>query len=196
MIKNKRQLKVALRKREGLTLARENVSDLEANVLEKLRRELDCEIEEFREISEGRVTAFNFQSLDDLGEILSKVRISRGLTQAELADRLGVSEQMVQRDEAGDYEGAGLARVADAFDALEYLVRGSVCPVDAEPAYFNFHTSGVDESLDDFAFSSSLVADTISYFSSGPVDVRLPQEERRSSSDTSSVPARLAEVVR
>ena len=138
MIRNRNQLTVAKKKYEALVSAREQANGLERDVLAELARDIAIEISEYESIVAGSVTGFRFESIDDLGEVLAKVRLARGLTQRELAELLGVSEQMVQRDEASEYENAGIARVADAFDVLEYKVQGIVRPIEAEPAYFQF----------------------------------------------------------
>lgn len=144
MIKNKRQFAATRKKHAALVQAAEQVSGLEADVLHGLADELQEQLAEYEAVVAGDVTAFNFQSLDELGDIACKARLASGMTQRRFAELLGVSEQMVQRDEAGSYAGAGLARVAEAFDALGFDVRGSVCPVDSEPAYFHFRAHEPD----------------------------------------------------
>lgn len=41
---------------------------------------------------------------EDLGELLKRLRLARGLTQSELADRLGVSKSQVSQIETGYYK--------------------------------------------------------------------------------------------
>lgn len=57
-------------------------------------------------------------SLAGLGDALIKARVARGWTQRQLADRLGVAEQQIQRSEATAYRSASLARLSDIADAL------------------------------------------------------------------------------
>ena len=45
-------------------------------------------------------------------------RIAAGLSRQELATKLGIKEQQVQRYEASDYQSATLARVAELVKAL------------------------------------------------------------------------------
>jgi transcriptional regulator with XRE-family HTH domain len=59
---------------------------------------------------------------------LVKARIARGWTQKQLAAALGVSEQMVQKDEAGNYKRAGVARLAEVGDVLGYRLTGRLLP--------------------------------------------------------------------
>jgi transcriptional regulator with XRE-family HTH domain len=57
-------------------------------------------------------------SLDQLPEALIRARIAAGLSQKELAGRLGLKEQQIQRYEARRYAGASLDRVQAVADAL------------------------------------------------------------------------------
>ena len=61
-------------------------------------------------------------SLDGLPEALVKARIARGMTQKELAERLGLKEQQVQKYEATDYASASLSRVRAVIRALDVSV--------------------------------------------------------------------------
>lgn len=58
-------------------------------------------------------------NLHGLGLLLVALRIARGITQRELATRLGVSESMVSRDERNDYHGVTVQRASKVIDALE-----------------------------------------------------------------------------
>ncbi len=56
--------------------------------------------------------------LADLPRALIRARISKGLTQKELAERLGIKEQQIQKYEATEYASASLSRVRAVIDAL------------------------------------------------------------------------------
>jgi DNA-directed RNA polymerase specialized sigma subunit len=56
--------------------------------------------------------------LTELGRLLIAVRIAQGLTQRQLADRLGVSEAQVSRDERNEYHGIGVDRAQRILDVL------------------------------------------------------------------------------
>ncbi len=57
-------------------------------------------------------------SLIDIGQQLVHARIVRGLSQRELAERVGVHQQQIARWEKERYAGASLARVSRVADAL------------------------------------------------------------------------------
>jgi transcriptional regulator with XRE-family HTH domain len=57
------------------------------------------------------------------GEALIKARIMRNLSQKELAERLSLAEQQVQRYEATRYRGVAAERLQEVADALKLKVR-------------------------------------------------------------------------
>jgi hypothetical protein len=56
--------------------------------------------------------------LEGLGALLIALRIYQGLTQRQLAERLGVSEAAVSRDEHNEYHGITVERAQRILDAL------------------------------------------------------------------------------
>lgn len=57
-------------------------------------------------------------SLTQVGRLLIALRIGLEITQKELADRLGVSEAQVSRDERNEYHGIGVERAQRILEAL------------------------------------------------------------------------------
>jgi hypothetical protein len=58
-------------------------------------------------------------TFDNIGRQLVAFRIYKGLSQAELAKRLGVSPPQVSRDERNEYGGASMEKVKQVLKALE-----------------------------------------------------------------------------
>src|SRR2546428_667495 len=56
--------------------------------------------------------------LTQIGRLLIPLRIAQGLTQRELAERLGISESLVSRDERNEYHGITVERAQRILDAL------------------------------------------------------------------------------
>ncbi len=83
--------------------------------LESLRRE----ISEYETLCAGNVDSINLTSLQDLPIGLIKARIASGLTQQQLAERLGVKAQQIQRWEHEDYESVGFQKLVDIATALD-----------------------------------------------------------------------------
>ena len=62
----------------------------------------------------------------DIGYMLIALRIANGLTQKELAEKLGVSEAMVSRDERNEYHGITVERAQRILDAMGEALRFEV----------------------------------------------------------------------
>ena len=92
-------------------LRSERLSDEQVQVaMEPLwtyHRQLAGEIERYERIKRGEFDVL--RNLDRLGELLIAVRIYLGLTQAELAERVGVDPSVVCRDERNEYHGVTFA---------------------------------------------------------------------------------------
>ncbi len=88
--------------------------------------QVDAEIAEYEALRAGGVRAVPVAGLADLPSALVKARIAAGLTQRQLAERLEVAEQAVQRDEAGGYARATLDRLQRVAQALGLEVEGVV----------------------------------------------------------------------
>jgi len=79
--------------------------------------QLDEEIAWYENVRRRNFPAIH--RLTDIGQLLIAIRIAHGLTQRELADRLGVSEAVVSRDERNEYHGITVERAQRIFDALQ-----------------------------------------------------------------------------
>lgn len=84
--------------------------------------DLEAELAEYDDLRQGRVTALEAESIVGIGEALIKARIMRNLTQKELAERLALAEQQVQRYEATFYRGVAAERLQQVADALRLRV--------------------------------------------------------------------------
>ena len=132
MIKNERQYRITKAQANGFARTLQNLREssgpaegvhpLIARVQEEaLRSQLDDLEHEMREYESLRSGAFQFNDLSSVAEIptvLIKARIARGLSQKNLADRVGVKEQQIQKYEATDYASASLSRVKEVASAL------------------------------------------------------------------------------
>ncbi|HSW05881.1 helix-turn-helix domain-containing protein [Aquabacterium sp.] len=85
--------------------------------------DLDAEIAEYDALRHGHITSLEAESIVGIGAALVKARIVRNLTQKELAERLELAEQQVQRYEATQYRGVAAERLQQVADALRLTVR-------------------------------------------------------------------------
>jgi transcriptional regulator with XRE-family HTH domain len=84
--------------------------------LRSLCLELEAEIDEYDGLKRGDVDPI--ESFQHLGRALVGLRIAAGLTQRQLAERLGVHESQVSRDERNEYHGLTVERATRIFNAL------------------------------------------------------------------------------
>jgi ribosome-binding protein aMBF1 (putative translation factor) len=90
-------------------------------VVEALNMKIDDikrEIAEYDDLKNGRVSEFEASDLDEFGEMVTKVRIARGWSQADLAEALGTHQQQVQRYERNDWQKINLWRLQEVVEAL------------------------------------------------------------------------------
>ena len=92
------------------------------DALESEREVLADQINEYEILKSGAITDFTAESLNELPALLVKARIAKGMSQRQLAERLGVKEQQIQRYEAEKYGGASLRRLIEIADALDLQV--------------------------------------------------------------------------
>lgn len=107
---------------ESRTGERTKLERLELDAVRSQADDLRVELAEFDRLREGALSTFEAASLEDLATVLVKARIARGWTQRQLADKLGVAEQQIQRYEASDYRSTSLARLCDIANALGVTV--------------------------------------------------------------------------
>jgi transcriptional regulator with XRE-family HTH domain len=137
MITNERQLQIskaqAARFRDSLKALEEgslNHVDLHPLIkkaqVDAVRSQLERllkEIRDYETLRSGDVSTIELESLAELPDGLIRARIAAGLTQRELAERLGMREQQIQRYEASRYDGATFTRMVDVADAIGLRVR-------------------------------------------------------------------------
>ncbi|MCU1413802.1 MAG: hypothetical protein JWN80_1142 [Microbacteriaceae bacterium] len=133
MIKNERQYKIT---RSRADEVRNSVGELQRTPLpdglqpemrelqlDALRGTLDdlqAELAEYDALRDESL--IEASGIAQLPTALIRARIARGLTQRQLAERVGVQEQAIQRYEAADYFGASFARLVEIANALAISV--------------------------------------------------------------------------
>ena len=132
MIKNDRQLRQAIarlhRVRGQIEDSEQRYSGIERELLTiplyQEQEELEQEISEFQELRglsleeavEGPLRDPTL--LDNMGELLAKLRISADLTQEELAARIGWQQSNLSRFESENYHSQTIAKVVEYASAL------------------------------------------------------------------------------
>lgn len=129
MIKNQRQYRITKSQAQKLKVTLAKPVDGKSNLHPALRKaqedalrsqldELQAELREYESLRARGGKSLKSASLEELPQTLIQARIGRGITQRELADRLGLKEQQVQRYEATNYASASLTRVQQVARAL------------------------------------------------------------------------------
>jgi HTH-type transcriptional regulator / antitoxin HipB len=90
---------------------------------------LQQELAEYERLKSGNVLTFGLDSLNDLPTTLIKARIAAGMTQKDLADKIGVREQQIQRYEASLYSSASFDRLRSIAAALNIEIAQAVMQV-------------------------------------------------------------------
>ncbi len=85
---------------------------------EGMIRQLEDELHEYDQLKSGELTLPHVERLDQIAPFIAKIRIAKGLSQTELARRLGVSKQVISRYEETDYQTVGIVRLQAILDAI------------------------------------------------------------------------------
>jgi transcriptional regulator with XRE-family HTH domain len=138
MIRNERQYKITKSQAENFRNALERQSHarvpdsasieylrwkVQRDAIESQLKDLDEDLHEYEALQNSDSMPIEINSFEDLPRALIQARIAAGLTQKQLAEKIAVKEQQIQRYEANDYAGAGLDRIQAVFKALGIKLR-------------------------------------------------------------------------
>jgi ribosome-binding protein aMBF1 (putative translation factor) len=85
---------------------------------EGMIRQLEGDMREYDELTSGALTLPDVERLDQIAPFVAKIRIARGISQTELARRLGVSKQVISRYEETEYQTVSIGRLQEILDAI------------------------------------------------------------------------------
>ena len=85
---------------------------------ESMIRELEVALLEYDQLKAGEVALPHVERLDRIPPFITRIRIAKGVSQTELARRLGVSKQVISRYEENEYQTAALSRLQEILDAV------------------------------------------------------------------------------
>jgi ribosome-binding protein aMBF1 (putative translation factor) len=98
----------------------------ELEALESQLADLKWQLDEYEKLRSGKLKRLKTSSFQNLPIELIRARIARGLTQKDLAMKLGVKEQQIQRYEETDYASASLSRLNEVIKALDIEVKEEI----------------------------------------------------------------------
>ncbi|WP_121614400.1 helix-turn-helix domain-containing protein [Mesobacillus foraminis] len=100
---------------EDMGLTPENI-ELALQPYISFHEQLKEEVDYYERIKRGEFEPiFNLKTI---GKTLIAYRIYKGMSQQQLAEKLGVSASQVSRDEKNEYYGATIERIQEVIDAL------------------------------------------------------------------------------
>jgi HTH-type transcriptional regulator/antitoxin HigA len=80
--------------------------------------QLDGELREYEDLKMGKLNLPDVERLDHVAPFITRIRIAKGISQTELARRLGVSKQVISRYEESDYQTVAIARLQEILNAV------------------------------------------------------------------------------
>jgi HTH-type transcriptional regulator/antitoxin HipB len=128
MIKNDKQYQVTknrLKEFEGMLeeIDNENLDPIykkiEMDAVQSQIIQFEREIEDYESLKQGKLNHIYVESLSNFYEVLIKARIIKQWTHADLAKRLELKEQQIQRYEMENYAGASILRITEVASALD-----------------------------------------------------------------------------
>lgn len=146
MIKNERQYRITKSQADRFVAALTNLRrkaetdqqihplllQMEEDALKSQLADLENEIREYEAVRAGDYRVDDLRTVAELPKSLIRARIALGMSQKDLADRLGMKEQQIQRYEATEYASASLARIRVVVEALGVHIDDSVLPQNAD----------------------------------------------------------------
>ena len=85
---------------------------------ESMIRLLEGELREYDRLRAGEVALPHVERLDQIAPFITRIRIAKGVSQTELARRLGVSKQVISRYEESEYQTVAISRLQEILDAI------------------------------------------------------------------------------
>ncbi len=125
LLEGKTHLKAQQVEMEKLGLSKADVRRAVAP-LRSFQNQLSEEVESYERLRRG--DRKELATYRNLGQLLIALRIASGVSQRQLAERLGVHESQVSRDERNDYHGVTVERANRVIEALGFELHCNVVP--------------------------------------------------------------------
>jgi ribosome-binding protein aMBF1 (putative translation factor) len=135
MIKNERQYRITKAHAEKFAQALQELTTTpkrgfhpvlhkaQIDALKSQLGDLQRELAEYETLRSGKRKVVALGSLEELPKTLIQARIAAGLSQEDLAAKLGLKPQQIQRYEATEYQSASLERVNEVVCVLGVKLR-------------------------------------------------------------------------
>lgn len=118
-------LKSALVAAESREVEQEWLKHAEIDALKSQISDIEAELVEYDLLKSGQISFSKTYALEELPQVLVQARIAGGMSQTDLAAKLNMKPQQIQRYEATGYAGASLARLVEVSRVLGVKASGS-----------------------------------------------------------------------
>lgn len=125
------RIKAERAKLQELDLSKEEIKRA-LDPVRSFHEQLKEEVESYERLMRGEFD--ELRNFEGVGRLLIAVRIAKGVSQRELAERLGVHESQVSRDERNEYRGVTVERANRILETLGVELRSVVEAVEKVPA--------------------------------------------------------------
>ncbi len=125
------RLKAERAKLQGMDFSKEQIKRA-LDPGRSFHEQLKEEVESYEKLKRGEFD--ELRNFDGLGRLLIALRIAKGVSQRDLAERLSIHESQVSRDERNEYHGVTVERANRVLEALGVEVRSVVESVEKVPA--------------------------------------------------------------
>lgn len=132
------RLRESQTKLKEMNLSKEDIK----RALDPLRtfsEQLKDDVQSYERLNRGEFD--ELRNFEGIGRLLVALRIASGMSQRELAHRLGVHESAVSRDERNEYHGISFDRASRLLDALDVKLSTTVVDLPRGPAEHSGATS-------------------------------------------------------
>jgi ribosome-binding protein aMBF1 (putative translation factor) len=125
------RIKAERAKLQELDLSKEEIKRA-LDPVRSFHEQLKEEVESYERLMRGEFD--ELRNFEGVGRLLIAARIAKGVTQRELAERLGVHESQVSRDERNEYHGVTVERANRILETLGVELRSTVEAIEKVPA--------------------------------------------------------------
>lgn len=101
------------------------LKEAEIDALNSQIADIEAELAEYDLLKSGQISFSKAYALEELPRVLVQARIASNVSQTDLAHKLGMKPQQVQRYEATDYMGASLGRLIEISKVLGVKASGT-----------------------------------------------------------------------
>ena len=122
MIKSEQQKNRTIKQLTELKEKRKTASNIAIGSIDSLIGQLENEIKEYESLKRGEFTLPKNITFVELIKNIAKIRISKGLSQQDLANMLGITKQQINSYEEHDYQNVSLVKISEIIAVLGLTV--------------------------------------------------------------------------